>query len=158
MSRLRRPLLLSALTMGAAVLAGCGGGEEVTLASPRTTAASDDAPVKIIDVVMVDHDFQPSSFRVQEGQEVLFRFRNEGSVTHEAVIGDEAGQKVHGDDLADDGAHSHEPDLHGPAARHVDPGGLAEISYTFDEEGTMLIGCHEPGHWEDGMVATVEVV
>ena len=31
------------------------------------------------------------------------------------------------------------------------------LTHTFSEVGTYIIGCHEPGHWESGMKATVEV-
>ena len=39
----------------------------------------------------------------------------------------------------------------------VEPGESGSITTTFDESGTVLIGCHEPGHWEAGMKATVSV-
>ena len=39
----------------------------------------------------------------------------------------------------------------------VEPGDTGELSYTFDEAGPVQIGCHEPGHFEAGMVLDVEV-
>ncbi|MGI8998535.1 MAG: hypothetical protein ACR2GO_02355 [Candidatus Limnocylindria bacterium] len=39
----------------------------------------------------------------------------------------------------------------------VDPGETAEFSYTFEEPGNLLVGCHEPGHYDRGMVAEVSV-
>jgi uncharacterized cupredoxin-like copper-binding protein len=34
---------------------------------------------------------------------------------------------------------------------------MALLKRTFSERGTTLIGCHEPGHYEDGMVASIVV-
>jgi uncharacterized cupredoxin-like copper-binding protein len=39
----------------------------------------------------------------------------------------------------------------------VEPGKTRSITTMFDETGTVLIGCHEPGHWEAGMKATITV-
>jgi uncharacterized cupredoxin-like copper-binding protein len=39
----------------------------------------------------------------------------------------------------------------------VGPGETAELTWRFDETGTLLYGCHEPGHYEGGMVGTIEV-
>jgi len=38
----------------------------------------------------------------------------------------------------------------------VSPGRRAEMRHRFDEAGPVLLGCHQPGHWEAGMKATVE--
>lgn len=43
-------------------------------------------------------------------------------------------------------------------AIEVAPGATGDLTYTFDEPGTLLLGCHEPGHYEAGMVATIVVV
>jgi uncharacterized cupredoxin-like copper-binding protein len=39
----------------------------------------------------------------------------------------------------------------------VQPGGYAELSYQFRAPGTLILGCHEPGHYAAGMRATFEV-
>ena len=39
----------------------------------------------------------------------------------------------------------------------VAPGESAEITYTFDETGDVLLGCHQAGHYDGGMVATITV-
>ncbi len=31
------------------------------------------------------------------------------------------------------------------------------LYYVFSAESDLLIGCHIPGHWEHGMVATIDV-
>ena len=32
-----------------------------------------------------------------------------------------------------------------------------EFDYVFNSDADLLIGCHLPGHWEAGMVATIAV-
>jgi uncharacterized cupredoxin-like copper-binding protein len=34
---------------------------------------------------------------------------------------------------------------------------MKELKHAFTESGTVLLGCHEPGHWEAGMKATITV-
>jgi len=103
---------------------------------------------------------------------VRFVFRNEGAVVHDAVIGDEAAQEEHEEEMRvaeetttsdtegamggmDHGATSEEGD--GEAAITVEPGEEGELTYTFDAVGERLIGCHEPGHYVAGMRVVVDV-
>ncbi len=39
----------------------------------------------------------------------------------------------------------------------VEPGEVGELTHTFDESGAVQLGCHEPGHYEAGMVMDVDV-
>ncbi len=39
----------------------------------------------------------------------------------------------------------------------VKPGRTAEITTTFDTAGSLIIGCHEAGHYEAGMRATLNI-
>jgi uncharacterized cupredoxin-like copper-binding protein len=39
----------------------------------------------------------------------------------------------------------------------VAPGAEQDLTHTFDDAGEVLIGCHEVGHYEAGMVARVRV-
>ena len=39
----------------------------------------------------------------------------------------------------------------------VNPGETKDLTTTFDRAGTVIIGCHQPGHYEAGMKATVTV-
>ena len=45
----------------------------------------------------------------------------------------------------------------GSNAVSVKPGKSASITYTFDEPGQILIGCHQPGHYTGGMKASVNI-
>jgi uncharacterized cupredoxin-like copper-binding protein len=39
----------------------------------------------------------------------------------------------------------------------LEPGESGEITYTFEDSGTIEIGCHEPGHYDAGMIVDVTV-
>ena len=103
---------------------------------------------RVVEMAMSEYAYGPASISVAAGQEVRFVFRNDGSVPHEAVIGD--------DDVQSEAGHA-DHDAHGAASVQVQPGGTASLVYRFDEPGDVLIGCHIPGHYESGMQAVVHV-
>ena len=119
-------------------------------------AASPDQepPDRTIEVDMVDIAFAPESIDVAAGETVRFVFTNSGEVAHDAFIGDSTAQDDHAADMADDHG-GHDEDDEGIT---VEPGDTAELTHTFgaDDDG-LLIGCHQPGHYEAGMVATIDV-
>jgi uncharacterized cupredoxin-like copper-binding protein len=39
----------------------------------------------------------------------------------------------------------------------LEPGKSGELTHTFEEAGEILIGCHQPGHYEAGMKTTITV-
>lgn len=39
----------------------------------------------------------------------------------------------------------------------LDPGKKGDLTYTFDQPGSYIIGCHQPGHYEAGMRVAVTV-
>ena len=39
----------------------------------------------------------------------------------------------------------------------VEPGDGGELIHTFDDAGTVEIGCHQPGHYDAGMKIAVDV-
>jgi hypothetical protein len=39
----------------------------------------------------------------------------------------------------------------------VPPGKTKALTWRFDNVGEVLFGCHEPGHYEGGMVGSIEV-
>lgn len=124
---------------------GCAGG---------TTSESD----RTLLVTMRDNHFEPDSFTVEQGETVTFRFVNRGRAEHDAFIGDKSAQKEHEQEMreAEEGAHGGHGDDTGGAVT-VGPGDSETLDYTFAERGNFLIGCHQPGHYEDGMTAEVKV-
>lgn len=120
------------------VLVACGGGDD--------DDAAPAAPPRIVDITMRDNDFSKASVLIAEGETITFRFTNAGAVEHEAFIGDEAAQAAHAAE------HDHSAD-----AVTVQPGQTGELTYTFAEKGTLIMGCHIPGHYEAGMKSRLVV-
>lgn len=118
------------------------------------------ADATVIPISMVDNRFEPATFTVRTDRPVVFRFRNDGTVRHEAVIGGDQVQQDHAgvmNRMSDGGMG----DMHhgaGEGAVVVDPGRSADLTMTFASPGEVVIGCHQPGHYEAGMKATVTVV
>lgn len=114
---------------------------------------NDDEPRTIAVTMSDDLRFEPEAFTVAAGETVRFEVTNRGQSIHEFLIGDEAAQAEFEAEMAGDGMH-HESD----AGVSLDPGQTASFEYTFDEAGAdLLAGCHEPGHYDGGMVAAINV-
>ena len=154
MRRLLAPTLIAALLV---VAAACGDDD-----TENTSSAARDT----IDVAMVDNAYEPTEVEVPVGEEITFVFDNGGAALHEAYIGDEEAQEEHamamaegsGEDEMDGMDHGggHEGD--DAEVIEVEPGDDARLSYTFAEPGEYVIGCHQPGHYEDGMRLQVTAV
>jgi uncharacterized cupredoxin-like copper-binding protein len=116
------------------------------------------APVR---VVMNDRfRYRPDAIMVRAGRRVTFAVTNAGKLPHEFTLGDRATQLDHERqmqlaDLA--GGHGHH---HGPAVGTltVPPGKTRHLTWTFDEPGLVLYGCHVLGHWAAGMRGTIVVL
>jgi P-type Cu+ transporter len=98
--------------------------------------------------------FSPEQITVREGETVAFVVTNVGEAPHELVIGDEATQAAHANEMADAG-HSDGEGL--PNAVEVAPGETATLIYRFDAPGALAFVCHEPGHAEAGMKGVITV-
>jgi uncharacterized cupredoxin-like copper-binding protein len=94
--------------------------------------------------------YQPDHFEFPEGSTVRFVVINKDPIDHEFLIGDERVQQIH-----EEGTEAH----HGakPGEISIPGGGTRSTSYTFDQPGTLLIGCHLPGHYDYGMRGDIEV-
>lgn len=164
-SRRRFARSVALLVVATVVATACSGGD------------GGPAAAKVVDVEMREMSFEPDRFRFQVGDQVTFRFHNLGEARHEAVIGDQAVQDAAVAAMAsmdigtttDDGtggdggrgrgrlAWAH-PGMDFPNMVSVEPGDVAEITFKFTKATTVLMQCHEAGHLEAGMTATVEVV
>ena len=158
---MRSPRALALVVAAVALVAAACGGDDDT----STDAAGESDGVRTVEVAMVDIGFEPETVEVEEGETVRFVFTNEGEIAHDAVIGDEAVQMDHEQEMAEGADAAHDDDGHGDdghdggesEALLLEPGETGELTYTFDEAGTLEIGCHQPGHYEAGMVVDVEV-
>ncbi|MBI2778108.1 MAG: hypothetical protein HYX57_12735 [Chloroflexi bacterium] len=99
-----------------------------------------------------DLRFAPATYTVQAGETVRFEVKNAGQAVHEFLIGDVAAQdafemQMSGGGMTEDG----------DAGVSVEPGQTETFEYTFAGAGELLAGCHQPGHYAGGMVATITV-
>lgn len=135
---------LASLMVLLLVSAGCAGGSSTdTEASESTVQATlnDDMTIAL------------SETEFSVGETVVFEVTNAGEVTHELYLGDEAAQAEHADEMAEMGGIGHDE----PSGVSVEPGATEQLEYTFTEAGEILGGCHEPGHYEAGMVTALTV-
>jgi uncharacterized cupredoxin-like copper-binding protein len=119
----------------------------VTAAGACTTS---DDPDSIIEIGIRHSSFDPGQLSVEPGEGVLFVIRNDDPIAHEFILGDEEVQQVH-----EDGTEAH----HGakPGEVSVAAGAIAQTTYTFEGPGTLIFGCHLPGHYDYGMRGTVRI-
>ena len=142
--------IIGAVALVAIVAAGCADqNNSGTAAGPAKTQ---------VQITMTDNAYSPTSVTVPKGEKVLLKFTNTGSVEHEAIIGDDTVQEDHAQEMKD--GHAMSGMGGSPSDRNVTvkPGESAEIATTFDTAGTLIIGCHETGHYEAGMKATLNVI
>lgn len=112
------------------------------------------ADTRSIEVTMTDDlRYAPDALTVRAGETVRFVVHNAGAVVHEFLIGTEEEQLAFEEEMA--AGHGGEHD--GDAGVTVEPGNTEEFTYSFESAGQLLIGCHEPGHWEGGMRADLVV-
>ncbi len=146
---INRRTVSGALTVCAtlAALGGCGG-------SGHDSHGGTPEPSRTVHVEMRDIAYEPAAVTVRAGETVKFVFRNVGEAVHDAFIGDEAAQAEHEQEMRQSGGEHHGDDGH---AVTVKPDGTASLTYTFERAGQLLIGCHQPGHYQAGMKVTVAV-
>jgi uncharacterized cupredoxin-like copper-binding protein len=140
-------LLVAGLTM---VLAACSGGNETGASSSAPGATARVVAATLSDDLAIQ--LSESDFRM--GETVRFEVTNTGSARHEFYLGDAEAQEHHAEEMADMGAEMMHDEEDGVA---VDPGATETLEYTFEEAGRILAGCHEPGHYEAGMVVSMNV-
>ena len=94
--------------------------------------------------------FNPDHYEFAVGTTVTFVVTNRDPIDHELIIGDERVQRIH-----EEGTEAH----HGakPGEISIPAGGTRSTTYTFDEPGRVLMGCHLPGHYDFGMRGDIEV-
>ena len=170
MTNIRLGTVFLALSL---VLAACGGESAPepgsTAATSDTTMAGDDdhseftfgEPADAADADRViemtagdDFRFDPASITVTAGEIVTFRVTNTGAIPHDFTLGDESTQQAHAEEM-EEMAGMAMPDE--PNAFEIEPGETRELTWHFTEPGSLLIGCHQVGHYEAGMKAEVLV-
>lgn len=118
-----------------------------------TAPATGDDPIDIA-IEMADIAFRPASIRVAAGDTVRLTFTNAGAIAHDAFIGDPAAQAEHEAEMSEAADHHHGDS---EDALTVLPGESGQLIHTFEQPGTIEIGCHQPGHYAAGMRIVVDV-
>lgn len=168
----RRLKALGVMALVSIALAACGGehpashsggadGMETTesrgrgafsFGEPADSSESD----RTVEVAALDpYEFDPQQIEVEAGETITFLITNEGNQDHEFVLGDETYQDEHEGEMS----HS-DMDMNMNSEENgveVAPGTTERITWTFPEEGTVLYACHEPGHYDGGMVGTISL-
>jgi uncharacterized cupredoxin-like copper-binding protein len=105
-----------------------------TVESPRSVKITTDDKLS----------FVPNVITVAEGETVTFAISNTGTATHEFMLGPAA------DAMADaEGT---------PEVADILAGETKTLTFTFEGPGPYAFACHEPGHFEAGMLGYVVVV
>ena len=152
------PILIIALALA---VAACGqetgettttgtAGTEFVFGSPADAADAD----RVVEIQTTDAlTFEPADITVAAGETVTFRLTNDGAVVHDFTLGDQATQDEHETEMSEMGGMGHDE----PNLAIVPPGETVELTWTFGGEGTVLVGCHQPGHYAAGMTGRITV-
>jgi len=98
--------------------------------------------------------FAPAELAVKQGDTVRFRLKNSGKVMHEMVLGTMPDLKAHADTMRKDPGMHH----HGAANMvHVAPGKTGTLVWQFTNPGEFHYACLVPGHFEAGMLGSIQV-
>ncbi|HEX6301031.1 MAG TPA: plastocyanin/azurin family copper-binding protein [Acidimicrobiia bacterium] len=128
--------------------------EEFNFGEPADAADAD----RTIDIdANNDLTFDPASITISEGETITFRVTNTGNLEHDFVLGDEDAQEAHEAEMMEMMESGEEMEHSDPYAVSVPAGETVELTWHFTEPGTVLFGCHEPGHYEAGMKGTISV-
>lgn len=109
---------------------------------------------RTIDVRMGDDmRFTPDRIDVRRGETLRFRVHNSGKAMHEFVIGTKAENAKHAELMVKFPDMEHDETY----MAHVPPGKTGEIVWTFNRAGTFEFACLIAGHYQAGMVGTINV-
>ena len=132
-------LFLSLLLAGAGVATAAG------------WLASDASPgTRTVHVRIHFSRFDPSDIQIEPGQTVRFVVENTDPIDHEFIVGDEQVQQAH-----EAGTEAHHPPR--PGEISIAPGETVVTTVTFPAEGSLVFGCHLPGHYAYGMRGSITI-
>jgi uncharacterized cupredoxin-like copper-binding protein/uncharacterized membrane protein len=149
--------LLQQVPPGMAMSMASNGPQEQAFSFGRRASA--EQATRVIEIRATDAmRFQPAAITVKPGETVRFDVMNAGAIRHEFVLGDEKEQREHEQEMREmekpRGAGMQD-DANGIS---LAPGETKFITWTFPKEpGDVLFACHEPGHYEAGMVGVITI-
>jgi uncharacterized cupredoxin-like copper-binding protein len=107
-------------------------------------------PMRTVHIVIHFSHFDPADIDVEPGQTVRFVVENTDPIDHEFIVGDEQVQQSH-----EAGTEAHHPPR--PGEISIAPGETVVTTVTFPSTGSLLFGCHLPGHYAYGMRGTITI-
>ena len=95
--------------------------------------------------------FEPDGLAVEPGETVRFVIVNTDPIDHEFILGDQRVQDIH-----EKGTEAHHAPRPGEVS--VPAGETVVTTYTFPKiGGSLIFGCHLPGHYSFGMHGIVTI-
>lgn len=144
------------------LLLACGGEGSSTAGETTNSNQAEFVFGEPADPANADRDFEiattddlafiPADLTVTAGETITFRIVNEGTVAHDFTLGDETTQERHEREMAEMGMEHDQPNVVTVAA-----GETKELTWTFVQPGIVLVGCHQPGHYDAGMKGLITV-
>lgn len=101
-----------------------------------------------------DMRFAPAHIEVREGETVRLVVHNQGQLLHEIVLGSQATLAQHAEMMAKHPGMEHDE----PYMAHVKAGRKGDLVWTFNRTGRFDFACLIPGHYQAGMVGTINVL
>lgn len=106
---------------------------------------------RTINIVAQDMEFIPATLDVKANETVRFVVTNTGSSKHEFVIGEDTGGYAEAErtEAHEDAGETNEIELA--------VGETRELVWTFNSPREIEFACHQPGHYEAGMLGKIGV-
>ncbi len=161
-SRHRIPILLAVvLLFAASCSSGSSQDDDMNMDDEHAAGAFGEPgdaanATRTIEVTANDnYTFDPPSVAISKGETVIFKVTNAGSIPHTFLVGDQAAQDEHEEEMTsgENMAGMHDE----PNIVEVQPGETGEVVWHFTDSGTFIYGCHETGHYAAGMKGTIIV-
>lgn len=131
---------------------------------------------RTIEVTADDNFYEPEKIEVKAGETIRFAITNTGQLVHEFNIGTAAmhaehqkememmvehgvieGDKINRDMMKMDMGGGRTMEHNDPNSALLEPGETAEIVWKFTEPMTLEFACNVPGHYDAGMMGSIEV-
>jgi len=110
---------------------------------------------RTIEIRMTDQmRFTPDRLQVRQGETIRFVHRNDGKILHEFVIGTRETLDEHAESMLRFPGMEHDE----PYMAHIAPGQSGEMIWTFNRAGEFDFACLIAGHYQAGMVGTIQVL
>jgi len=145
-----------ALVVPLLLVAGCGGSSSKPAAAAQAQPGDAAKVTRTVEIKSTDDlKFDPATVSVKRGETVAFQITNPTQVDHEFVVGDATFQDDHEKEMRARPAGMVTNDE--PTSIDVPAGQTKTVDLTFPTAGTLVYGCHEPGHYPAGMKGEIKV-